>query len=51
MTDYKFKTQARNYPETYNMKVRLLINFDSMSLPFKRIENQKFKKTLFPDNQ
>lgn len=34
--------QAKNYLEAYNMQVGLLINFGSISLQFKRIENQKF---------
>ncbi len=41
--------QAKNYLEAYNMQVGLLLNFGSISLQFKRIENQKFKdsKTIF----
>ena len=35
--------QAKNYLEAYNMQVGLLINFGTISLQFKRIENQKFK--------
>ncbi len=35
--------QAKNYLEAYNMQVGLLINFGSISLEFKRLENQKFK--------
>ena len=35
--------QAKNYLEAYNMQVGLLLNFGSISLQFKRIENQKFK--------
>lgn len=38
--------QAKNYLEAYNMQVGLLINFDSISLQFKRIENPKFKLNL-----
>lgn len=34
--------QAKNYLEAYNMQVGLLINFGSISLQFKRLENQKF---------
>ena len=34
--------QAKNYLEAYNMQVGLLINFGSISLQFKRIENSKF---------
>lgn len=33
--------QAKNYLEAYNMQVGLLINFGSMSLQFKRLQNQK----------
>jgi GxxExxY protein len=43
--------QAKNYLEAYNMQVGLLINFGSISLQFKRIENQKFVETSFPINQ
>ena len=35
--------QAKNYLEAYNMQVGLLINFGSISLEFKRLENLKFK--------
>ena len=35
--------QAKNYLEAYNMQVGLLLNFGSISLQFKRIENQKIK--------
>jgi GxxExxY protein len=34
--------QAKNYLEAYNMQVGLLLNFGSISLQFKRIENLKF---------
>lgn len=34
--------QARNYLEAYNLEVGLLINFGSISLQFKRLENLKF---------
>lgn len=34
--------QAKNYLEAYNMQVGLLINFGSISLQFKRLENPKF---------
>ncbi len=34
--------QAKNYLEAYNIQVGLLINFGSISLQFKRLENQKF---------
>jgi GxxExxY protein len=42
--------QAKNYLEAYNIQVGLLINFGSISLQFKRLENQKYKETLFPIN-
>ena len=35
--------QARNYLEAFNVEVGLLINFGSMSLEFKRIDNPKYK--------
>ncbi len=34
--------QAKNYLEAYNIQVGLLINFGSISLQFKRLENLKF---------
>jgi len=34
--------QARNYLEAYNLEVGLLINFGSISLEFKRLQNPKF---------
>ena len=34
--------QTKNYLEAYNMQVGLLINFGSISLQFKRLENPKF---------
>jgi len=34
--------QAKNYLEAYNMQVGLLINFGSISIQFKRLENPKF---------
>ena len=37
--------QAKNYLEAYNMQVGLLINFGSISLQFKRLENAKFIST------
>jgi len=43
--------QAKNYLEAYNLQVGLLINFGSVSLQFKRIENQKFVGNPFPLNQ
>jgi GxxExxY protein len=42
--------QAKNYLEAYNMQVGLLINFGSISLQFKRLENPKFVPTQFPIN-
>lgn len=38
--------QARNYLEAYNLEVGLLINFGSISLEFKRLQNPKFKPVL-----
>ena len=43
--------QAKNYLEAYNMQVGLLINFGSISLQFKRLENPKFVEHKFPANQ
>ncbi len=43
--------QAKNYLEAYNMEVGLLINFGSISLQFKRLENKKFTQSKFPPNQ
>ena len=34
--------QARNYLEAYNLEIGLLINFGSISLQFKRLQNPKF---------
>ena len=42
--------QAKNYFEAYNMQVCLLINFGSISLQFKRLENAKFISSSFPLN-
>jgi GxxExxY protein len=42
--------QAKNYLEAYNMQVGLLINFGSISLQFKRLENSKFTATAIPVN-
>ena len=42
--------QAKNYLKAYNMEVGLLINFGAISLEFKRIENQKYKRSVFPIN-
>ena len=38
--------QARNYLEAYNLEIGLLINFGSISLEFKRLQNPKFKPVL-----
>jgi GxxExxY protein len=38
--------QAKNYLEAYNIQVGLLINFGSISLQFKRLENNKVKPVL-----
>ncbi|MCD6011914.1 MAG: GxxExxY protein [Flavipsychrobacter sp.] len=35
--------QAINYIEAYNVKTGLLINFGSISLTFKRLNNKKYK--------
>jgi GxxExxY protein len=35
--------QARNYLEAFNLEIGLLINFGSISLEFKRLENPKYK--------
>jgi GxxExxY protein len=43
--------QARNYLEAFNPEVGLLINFGSISLGFKRIENPKFRLVPNPFNQ
>jgi GxxExxY protein len=42
--------QAKNYLEAYNVQVGLLINFGSISLEFKRLENNKFKQSNFHGN-
>ena len=42
--------QARNYLEAFNLEVGLLINFGSISLGFKRIENAKYSSVLHPFN-
>ena len=34
--------QAKNYLEAYNVEVGLLINFGTVSLDFKRLQNNKF---------
>lgn len=43
--------QAKNYLEAYNVQVGLLINFGSISLEFKRLENQKYKPSNIHGNQ
>jgi GxxExxY protein len=43
--------QARNYLEAYNLEIGLLINFGSISLQFKRLQNPKFVGNPFPLNQ
>jgi GxxExxY protein len=43
--------QARNYLEAYNLEIGLLINFGSISLQFKRLQNPKYKLSPFPNNQ
>ena len=37
---------ARNYLEAYNLEVGLLINFGTISLEFKRLENSKYNPNL-----
>jgi GxxExxY protein len=39
-------TQTRNYLEAFNVEVGLLINFGSVSLEFKRLENPKYNPNL-----
>ncbi|RYY63449.1 MAG: GxxExxY protein [Chitinophagaceae bacterium] len=43
--------QAKNYLEAYNIQVGLLINFGSISLQFKRLENAKFVVSSHLENQ
>ena len=43
--------QAKNYLEAYNVQVGLLINFGSISLQFKRLENHKFAANPSSQNQ
>ncbi len=43
--------QVRNYLEAYNLEVGLLLNFGSVSLQFKRLQNPKFLFPPFPFNQ
>ena len=42
--------QAKNYLEAYNMQVGLLLNFGSISLQVKRLENPKFTNLNVPIN-
>jgi GxxExxY protein len=42
--------QAKNYLEAYNMQVGLLLNFGSVSLQVKRLENPKFIDLNVPIN-
>jgi len=42
--------QAKNYLEAYNMQVGLLLNFGSISLQVKRLENPKFIDLKAPIN-
>lgn len=42
--------QARNYLEAYNLEIGLLINFGSVSLQFKRLQNPKFINNQFVTN-
>jgi GxxExxY protein len=43
--------QAKNYLEAYNVEIGLLLNFGSISIQFKRLQNQKFVQNAFPVNQ
>ena len=43
--------QAKNYLEAYNIQAGLLVNFGSISLQFKRLENPKFVESSFLQNQ
>ena len=38
--------QAKNYLEAFNVEIGLLINFGSISLQFKRLENNKYKPDI-----
>ena len=38
--------QARNYLEAFNMEVGLLINFGTISLEYRRLENPKYNPLL-----
>lgn len=43
--------QARNYLEAYNLEIGLLVNFGSINLKFKRLQNPKFVASPFSLNQ
>ena len=45
-----FGASQKLFLKAYNMEVGLLINFGAISLEFKRIENQKYKRSVFPIN-
>jgi len=47
--EYVHLAQAKNYLEAYNRQVGLLINFGSISLQFKRLENPKFVPNTISD--
>ena len=38
--------QARNYLEAFNVEIGLLINFGTISLEYRRIENPKFNPSV-----
>jgi GxxExxY protein len=38
--------QARNYLEAFNVEIGLLINFGSISLEYKRLENPKYNPAM-----
>lgn len=42
--------QARNYLEAYHIEIGLLINFGSISLQFKRLQNPKYSSPFIPHN-
>ena len=48
--EHVYFAQARNYLEAFNLEVGLLINFDAISLGFKRIANPKYSSGLNPFN-
>lgn len=39
--------QAINYLEIYNLEIGMLINFGERSLNFKRLQNKKYRKSIF----